>query len=452
MLDALTLPMVIACGMAAAAGLAPIRSADGPHASAHTHTQRAPLPHLAMDVLITGALLALAYTAKLMFVDFDTNSTALEEPIAMLLLIVFTMLVLHITPLKAVYVAVWAQIIASISFECVDLLTANLPNPVRTICQALLVIGLCALLFVVCRRWLGPQLQVAGTYLMGRRKLVFAVAIAIMFLLLSNYQLIFLLLGSRDHSYMVPAFRIMASLLSLSVLYLQNDLEKRQQVQMELGMVQQLWQRQQSQYEFAKENIDIINHKCHDLKYQLAAFRLMHDDAEIDRQLGEVERSVMIYDSTFATGNPVLDVVLTEKSLYCEAHQITFTCMADGSKLDFIEQTDLYALFGNALDNAIESVMKQSDPQKRVIQIAVYPQNGFLMIQIRNYCDEPIALRDGLPVTSKTEDRGYHGYGLRGIRQTAEKYGGTMDIRIAPESFTLQVLVPLPVSSLAALG
>ena len=46
-----------------------------------------------------------------------------------------------------------------------------------------------------------------------------------MFLLLSNYQIIFLLLGSREHTYMIPAFRIMVELLSLITLYLQNDIE-----------------------------------------------------------------------------------------------------------------------------------------------------------------------------------------------------------------------------------
>ena len=150
-----------------------------------------------------------------------------------------------------------------------------------------------------------------------------------------------------------------------------------------------------------------------------------------------------IYDSAIQTGNRVLDVVLTEKSLYCEAEHITLTCMVDGAKLGFIDQADLYALFGNALDNAIESVMKQRDPAKRVIQVSVYPDNGFLMIRIRNYCDEPIALVDGLPATSKKTDKGYHGYGLRGIRYTAEQYGGTMSVKIAPDSFTLQVVLPL---------
>ncbi len=35
---------------------------------------------------------------------------------------------------------------------------------------------------------------------------------------------------------------------------------------------------------------------------------------------------------------------------------IVITCIADGKLLEFISSTDLYSLFGNALDNAIEAV------------------------------------------------------------------------------------------------
>ncbi|NEG89515.1 ATP-binding protein [Bifidobacterium aerophilum] len=443
MIDALTMPFTLLCGMTAVYGLVPARARTSAFANANPAI-------IARSATITIALLVVAFLAKLEFVNFDTNSTAIEAPLCLLLLATFTLTVPRIRPMQALYVAAWAQILAEMGFECVDLVTNGLSEPAHVVCRTVLSVLCAAALYAACRRWLAPQLQVNGSYLIGRRKLAFVVAIVILFLLLSNYQLIFLLIGSRGHSYMVPAFRLMTGTLSLAALYLQNDIEKRQQAQLELNMVQQLWQRQQSQYATAKENIDIINRKCHDLKYQLAAFRAMRgdtsrDDAEIDRKLGEVERSVMIYDATFDTGNPVLDVVLTEKSLYCEAHHITMTCMADGKALDFLDKADVYALFGNAIDNAIESVAKQQDPNKRVIQVSAYADNGFLMIRFRNYCDVPVTIGDdGLPTTSKTHEPGYHGYGLRGIRYTAEQYGGTMDIHIEPESFTLRVMIPVP--------
>ena len=100
-------------------------------------------------------------------------------------------------------------------------------------------------------------------------------------------------------------------------------------------------------------------------------------------------------------------------------------------------------MFGNALDNAIESVMKEADVSKRVIQAAGYREKDFALIRIRNYCENPPALVDGLPKTSK-EDQNYHGFGLLSIRSTAQKYGGDISVETGVHYFSLQILLPLP--------
>ncbi len=53
--------------------------------------------------------------------------------------------------------------------------------------------------------------------------------------------------------------------------------------------------------------------------------------------------------------------------------------MADGSAVSFIDPIDLYTMLGNALDNAIESAAKISDPQKRLISVNIWKKrtNGF---------------------------------------------------------------------------
>lgn len=59
--------------------------------------------------------------------------------------------------------------------------------------------------------------------------------------------------------------------------------------------------------------------------------------------------------------------------------------MADGAKLDFMKVEDIYAIFGNALDNAIRAVLELEDEMKRVISVKIVIQNSILMIQIQNY-------------------------------------------------------------------
>ena len=49
---------------------------------------------------------------------------------------------------------------------------------------------------------------------------------------------------------------------------------------------------------------------------------------------------------------------------------------------------DLCSIFGNALDNAIESAEKLEDPEKRQIKVYVYAQNQFVIIRFENFYDE----------------------------------------------------------------
>jgi len=97
------------------------------------------------------------------------------------------------------------------------------------------------------------------------------------------------------------------------------------------------------------------------------------------------------------TGQPVLDTLLTAKSLYCQQYHITMTCVADGHLLDFLETGEICTIVGTALDNATESVETEPDHEKRLIRVAVYAQNGFVMLRFENYCAQEVELgADGL--------------------------------------------------------
>ena len=55
------------------------------------------------------------------------------------------------------------------------------------------------------------------------------------------------------------------------------------------------------------------------------------------------------------TGNGVLDTILTRKNQYCAAHNINFTCLVGGKLLNFLETRDICSIFGNALDNTLNT-------------------------------------------------------------------------------------------------
>ncbi len=214
------------------------------------------------------------------------------------------------------------------------------------------------------------------------------------------------------------------------IIYLQQDRQ----------MMRVLQKEKEQQYQLSRDNIDLINQKCHDLKHQLRALELV-DDARRAEAFAETSRAIRFYDAAVQTGNEVLDTILTEKSMACTLHEINLSCNIKIHDIAFMDVLDIYTLLGNALDNAIEAVMKY-EKEKRVISLTIREQGQMLHIFIDNYFEGKLKLKNGYLVTSKA-DKDYHGFGVRSIRMIAKKYKGDVQISQEKRTFGLQVMIPL---------
>lgn len=226
---------------------------------------------------------------------------------------------------------------------------------------------------------------------------------------------------------------------SLSVLVILFSLLLQKSLEAELEVVCQMWRQEQKQYEISKETIDLINVKCHDMKHQI---RAISRQASIDpAALEEMENVISIYGAVVKTGNQALDIILAEKNLYCQSTGVTISCIADGAKLDFMTDSDIYSLFGNLLDNAIRSVAAL-EPDKRVISFSVRAEQALLSINSHNYYGGEVRMERGLPVSNQAKT-GYHGFGVKSMALIVEKYGGTISFHAKNQVFNVNILFPL---------
>jgi len=229
----------------------------------------------------------------------------------------------------------------------------------------------------------------------------------------------------------------LAGLLILSLHYRQmQDAALRA----ELAAMDHTLHRQYDQYKQSKENIRLLNRRYHDLKMQVAAIRAERDPGEQAQLLDELESGLAKFEAENKTGNPVLDTILTTKSLYCAQHGITLTCVADGRLLDFLSAMEISTIFGTLLDNAVDSV-RPLEKERRLIRLAVFAQKGFLMIRCENTYAGVIDFNDGLPVSAKPAEQ--RSYGLKSVRTVAEKYGGSMTAHTEDGWFYARVLLPV---------
>lgn len=226
------------------------------------------------------------------------------------------------------------------------------------------------------------------------------------------------------------------------VLVIQYTVFQIKNLNNERDIVEQLLNERKKQYQISKENMDIINSKCHDIKHHIAALK-MSSKTEADQYVKEAEEVINIYNGIVKTDNEVLNTILSEKCLYCEKNKVKLTCIVDGSKLDFMSTVDIYALLGNALDNSIECVMKYDDEEKRIISLTIEAKGDFLCIQTNNYFEGNLKITNGIPETTKQEKK-YHGFGIKSMQHIVEKYNGILQTNFNEDIFILQIVIPIP--------
>ncbi len=225
----------------------------------------------------------------------------------------------------------------------------------------------------------------------------------------------------------------------LFLLMLQCEIVRNEKEQESNAIMQHLLYQQKQQMKLSQETIDLINVKCHDIKNQIATLGNNIPEDE----LADLKRAIDIYDTAFKSGNEVLDVLLMEKFMQCENKKIRLDCMIDGELLSFMKKSDVYSLFGNAIDNAIEAVDKINDEEKRCINVRVKKSRGMILIHVENHYLGELSFEEGLPQTTK-KDKRYHGFGMKSIRMIAEKYHGFLSAGSKDNIFSLDILLPVP--------
>lgn len=135
----------------------------------------------------------------------------------------------------------------------------------------------------------------------------------------------------------------------------------------------------------------------------------------------------------FLTGNPVVDIVLSDKLELARAEGIQTEVSLRFPRECRADDLDLCVIFSNALDNALCACGKEKasgeirGPAEPFIHITGHHQGDFYMLEFENSC------LPGPPPKPGT--------GLSNIKAVAEKYGGAMSAECSDKSFRLSVLL-----------
>lgn len=123
------------------------------------------------------------------------------------------------------------------------------------------------------------------------------------------------------------------------------------------------------------------------------------------------------------TGNPILDILLTDKAAIIREKNIRLEIKVDNINMDFLDAIDATTIFGNLIDNAIEAAEKADG--ERYIRIRIMPLQEMVLVRIENN-SLPLKWKNGMPVSEKGKN---HGIGLLNVKRSIKKYDGDISFQ-----------------------
>ena len=247
----------------------------------------------------------------------------------------------------------------------------------------------------------------------------------------------------------LPAILLLSLLSILYGVKLFQDMVYRNKAKSERVILKNQVKNMQEHMEEMERIYSEIRGMKHDMKNTLAVIRqLSKERGELQEYLADLNQTFDRLEMRFRTGNTVADTLLNMK--YHEAVRLIPDLEMDVDKLVFpqdlkIHSYDIGIILGNAVDNAVRACrkLKEKEPEADAfIRLVTLQKGNLLVLKVENSFDGKLVLRprEEFPVTDKP-DKENHGMGLVNIKNTVEKYHGTMDYMIKGRVFILSMMM-----------
>lgn len=183
----------------------------------------------------------------------------------------------------------------------------------------------------------------------------------------------------------------------------------------------------------------------HDIKNHLGVIESIADNDKVTAYIGELCSNIgKYYAVSQLTGNKMLDIIIGKYTALCSKNGLDFNAKALTSNLSFVHDSDISAMVGNLLDNAFEAA-KQAENGK--IEFSLYTIDGkSCVVSVINTALTAPKCENETLVSAKPDAQS-HGYGIKSIKKTAEKYGGSYSWFYDDKNREFHAMVILPIPS-----
>ncbi|MCL1917540.1 MAG: GHKL domain-containing protein [Peptococcaceae bacterium] len=198
-----------------------------------------------------------------------------------------------------------------------------------------------------------------------------------------------------------------------------------------------------SQCQLMQESLEKMKSSRHDMKIHLAAIKdyIVENKRAVEYLnglLGDIGESDIYSD----TGNIAFDSIINFKLKSAKEDNIKPEVEVFVPSILDIEIVDIVTIIGNLLDNALDAVTRV---EEKIIKLTIKFSKGNLFIKMDNTFDGRVKYTEDKAGVEKSistlKDDNDHGYGLKNIRKSVEKYNGCVDIDHTDTIFSVGLLL-----------
>ena len=234
---------------------------------------------------------------------------------------------------------------------------------------------------------------------------------------------------------------IAVTFLDAAIIHLFVQSTKRQKHILENEAVLNRVKNETMLYHAITENMEKQSRRIHEFNNRMTAIKSMLDQGKIEelqKYVDSIEAKIKEYPQIFNTKNAIVDAIMTAKYEEMVNNEILFVHKFSELAEVKIADDDLVILLSNLLNNAIEACMKA---EKRIIKMKFVVDENHVVLSVTNTFGDKPSEMNGELVTSKDDELGNHGIGLKNVKEIVEKYDGGCTVNYDDEWFFVAILI-----------
>lgn len=248
------------------------------------------------------------------------------------------------------------------------------------------------------------------------------------------------------HSDIIAIYYIIAIgliVLNLVVFHLISEILENSRNMKEAEALRQQSIGQLELYNSMRENYNIQRQRTHEYKNQIVCMDMLmkkKDYSKLEDYIGNISDGLDAQLDMVDTNNDVVNAIFNAKYYEAIKNDVLVVLKINDLSDIKISDNDIVTILSNLLDNAIEAA-KQCDIGKRIVKIKMLYEDAVLSIAVSNsYKAEPVLTEDGYIRTTK-KDREEHGWGMRNVVATLEKYNAEYIIDYKNGEFVFSIIM-----------